>query len=74
MFSAILRPGVELRLVEERHAPALFACVNRERQYLRQWMPWVETRSTEEDIRAFIRGALEQFAANQGFSAGIWAH
>lgn len=72
MFSAILRPGVELRLVEERHAPVLFALVEREREYLRQWMPWVDSRSSEDDILAFIRGALELFAANNGFSAGIW--
>jgi len=50
----------------------LFACVDREREYLRQWMRWVEGRSSEDDIRAFIRGALEQFAANLGFSAGVW--
>jgi ribosomal-protein-serine acetyltransferase len=72
MFSAILRPGVELRLLEERHAPVLFALIDRDREYLRQWMPWVDTRSSEDDILAFIRGALERFAANKGFSAGIW--
>lgn len=72
MFSAILRPGVELRLVEARHASVLFALVDREREYLRQWMPWVDSRSSEDDILAFIRGALERFAANQGFSAAIW--
>jgi ribosomal-protein-serine acetyltransferase len=72
MFSAILRPGVELRLLEERHAPVLFALVDREREYLRQWVQWADSRSSEEEILVFIRGALERFAANQGFSAGIW--
>jgi ribosomal-protein-serine acetyltransferase len=73
MFSAILQPGVELRLVEERHARALFAAVDRDREYLRQWMPWVDATRTEEDILAFIRRSSEQFASNSGFSAGIWA-
>ncbi len=73
MFSAILRPGAELRLLEERHAPALFSRVEREREYLRQWMPWVDVTRTEEDILAFIRRMLDTFASNQGFSAGIWA-
>jgi ribosomal-protein-serine acetyltransferase len=72
MFSAILRPGVELRLLEERHAPVLFALVERDREYLRQWMPWVDTRSSEDDILEFIRRALGHFAANNGFNAGIW--
>jgi ribosomal-protein-serine acetyltransferase len=73
MFAAILQSGVELRLLEERHAPVLFACVNREREYLRQWMAWVDSRTHEDDLLAFIRGALEKFAANKGFNAGIWA-
>jgi ribosomal-protein-serine acetyltransferase len=73
MFTAIVGPGVELRLLEERHAPALFALVDRERQYLRQWLSWVDTRSSEEDILGFIHDALELFASGKGFSAGIWA-
>jgi ribosomal-protein-serine acetyltransferase len=74
MFRAPLRPGFELRLVEERHAPAIFAAVNRERQSLREWLPWVEATRTEDDALAFIRSSLEQFAANNGFAAGIWNH
>lgn len=73
MFSAIIRPGVELRLVEERHAPAIFALVDHERQYLRQWMPWVDATCTVDDTLAFIRRVMQDFASNLGFSAGIWA-
>jgi ribosomal-protein-serine acetyltransferase len=73
MFSAILQPGVELRLVEERHAPAIFAAVHRDRQYLREWISWVDATRTEDDILAFIRRSMEMFATNRGFSAGVWA-
>lgn len=73
MFSAILQPGVELRLVEERHAPVLFAAIDREREHLRQWLSWVDATRTEDDILAFIRRSTEQFASNSGFSAGVWA-
>lgn len=73
MFSAILQPGVELRLVEERHAPALFATVERDREYLRQWMPWVDATRTEDNILAFIRRSMELFVSSHGFSAGVWA-
>src|ERR1700679_2747795 len=73
MFSAILRPGVELRLLEERHAPVLYALVDREREVLRQWMPWVDATKGEDDTVAFIRRVLELFATNRGFSAGIWS-
>ncbi len=73
MFSAILQPGVELRLVEERHAPALFTAIDREREHLRQWLSWVDATRTEDDILAFIRRSMEQFASNKGFSAAVWA-
>jgi ribosomal-protein-serine acetyltransferase len=72
MFRASLRPGVELRLLEERHAATVFALVERNRKYLREWMPWVDTTVTEDDTLSFIRASLEQFAGNYGFAAGIW--
>jgi ribosomal-protein-serine acetyltransferase len=72
MFSATIRPGVELRLPEERHAGALFAVIGRERERLRQWISWVNLRTSEEDILTWIRAVLEQFGDNKGFSAVIW--
>lgn len=73
MFTTPLRDGFELKLLEERHAPTAFAAVARERDRLRQWLAWVDTTHAEDDTLAFIRGALEQFASNNGFAAGIWS-
>jgi ribosomal-protein-serine acetyltransferase len=72
MFHARLRPDLELRLLEERHAPAVFALVDEDRGDLREWLGWVDASKTEEDTRAFIRAALERFASNTGITAGIW--
>ncbi len=72
MFRAPVRPGLELRLLEERHAPTVFALVDRDREYLREWLPWVDATTTPDDTLAFIKASLEQFAANNGFAAGIW--
>jgi len=72
MFKAQIRPGIELRLLEERHATAAFQLVNQDREYLREWLAFVDTANTEEDWRSFIRVSLEQFAATEGFAAGIW--
>src|SRR5260370_33763273 len=70
MFSAPLRDGFALRLLEERHARTLFVAVEREREHLRPWLPWVDATRTEEDTLGFIRSVLEQFAENRGFAAG----
>jgi ribosomal-protein-serine acetyltransferase len=72
MFRATVRPDVYLTLLEERHAPALFGLVERERKQLRDWLKWVDVTRTEDDIAAFIRRTLEQFAAGDGLNAAIW--
>jgi len=72
MFSALLRPGVELRLPEEQIAAALYKVVDAEREHLQPWLAWVSQRTSEEDILAWIRAVREQFAENKGFSAVIW--
>lgn len=72
MFRAILRPGVDLRLLEERHSPLIYALVDQNRERLRKWFAWVDATNSEDDTLAFIRRSLEQFAANNGFAAGIW--
>jgi len=72
MFSAPLRDGFELRLLEERHATEMVATIDRNREHLRQWLPWVDATRTVEDALAFIRSSLEIFAAHQGFTTAIW--
>ena len=72
MFLARLRPDLDLRLLEERHAATVFALVDRDREYLREWLPWVDSTLRQEDSLSFIRASLEQFASNSGFAAGVW--
>ena len=72
MFRAQLRPGLDLRLLEERHAAEVFAVVDQNRRHLEEWLPWVDATLTVDDSLSFIRASLQQFAANEGFAAGIW--
>ena len=74
MFRCEVRPGVELRILEERDAEEAFAAVDANREHLRQWLPWVDATPDPAPAREFIRKSLEQFARNEGFSAGIRVH
>ena len=67
-----IRDGVCVKLLEERHAPELFAVVDRERAYLREWLPWVDMSTEVEHTLNFIKTSLQQFAGNDGFAGGIW--
>jgi ribosomal-protein-serine acetyltransferase len=72
MFRVQLRPDLEMRLIEERHAGPVFALVNQDREDLRQWLPWVDSNRAESDTLTFIRGALERFASKTEVTAGLW--
>jgi ribosomal-protein-serine acetyltransferase len=72
MFRREIGDGVYLKLLEERHAPAIFALVNRDRKYLRKWLPWVDLTKQVDDTLKFVKITLVQFANNEGLCAGIW--
>ena len=61
-----------LRQLTESDALPLFNVIDRNREYLRQWLPWLDTSRNADDTLYFIRTTLEQYANNDGFAAGIW--
>jgi ribosomal-protein-serine acetyltransferase len=72
MLFATPRPGLELRLLEEQHAEEVFALVDKDREYLNEWLPWPILTLALDDTRQFIQRNLQQFADNLGFAAGLW--
>ena len=74
MFSTQVDKGLELRLLEARHAEALFGLIDENREYLGYWFPFVEKTKTVENSRTDIREALEGFSKGDGFQLGIWLH
>jgi ribosomal-protein-serine acetyltransferase len=71
MFRLQFRPDAALVLLEERHAAEIYGIIQRDREYLAEWLPWVDMTRSVGDIAVFIRKSLEQFARNEGFHAGI---
>ncbi len=49
VFQKTIQDGVYLRLLEERHAPEVFAAVDQDRAYLREWLPWVDGTTKVDD-------------------------
>src|SRR5438270_4759143 len=72
MFARHITDELELRLIEVRHAPEIFDAVDRNRLHLRRWVPWVDVNNSSDDTRKFCETAMKQFAANDGFQAGMW--
>lgn len=66
--------GLTLRSFESADAELFFRLIDRNRMYLRRWLPWLDTAKTVDDTRFFVDSAMQQRAANNGFQAGLWAH
>src|SRR5260370_31523571 len=72
MFRLPIRENVYLQIMEERHAEAIYTVVDRNREHLRAWLPWVDETTSSDYTLQFIRKSLQQFALNEGFSSAIW--
>jgi ribosomal-protein-serine acetyltransferase len=72
MFLRKIAPGIELRLFELRDAETIFKVVDRNRAYLREWLPWVDLTTSPEHIRSFIGRVRDQFDSSRGPQTGIW--
>ena len=72
MFAQRIDDEIKLRIFDERHAAESFALVDSNREYLREYMPWVDDTRFDEDTRAFIRRSRADMANENGFAAGIW--
>lgn len=72
MFTYKIDEDLELRLLETRHAEQLFLLTDGSRDYLREWLPWVDYTTEVEDSKNFIETGLKQFGDQNGFQAGIW--
>jgi len=63
---------MELRLFDLTESDTLYATVECNRGYLREWLPWVDRTQSVTDIREFITRARLQFENSQGPQCGIW--
>ncbi len=61
-----------LKLRHKEDAEAIFLLVDKHREYLRPWFPWVETTRTTEDVEKYILGEHENFEKKIGADFGIW--
>jgi ribosomal-protein-serine acetyltransferase len=72
MFRHTVADGIELKHFEQGDADTLFALVGRNREHLREWLPWVDRTDSAEQVRQFIWRVRAQFLAGLGPNCGIW--
>ena len=70
-FPIAVADDLELRLLDEPDAEELFALVDRNRAYLRRWLPWLDQNTEVGHTRAFIQATRKQHTDRNGFACGI---
>ena len=72
MFCFRVDSSLELRLIEERHAEEYFQLTEQNRDYLKQWLSYLDAHRSVEDVRRVLRGNLVGFADGTRLNPGIW--
>ncbi|MBO0993896.1 GNAT family N-acetyltransferase [Bacillus sp. SD088] len=71
MFVHPVDEELYLRMVEEEDAEELFRLTDQSREYLREWLPWIDRIKSKEDSIAFIQSSQQGFAEFTSMTLGI---
>jgi ribosomal-protein-serine acetyltransferase len=70
MFRLVVGDDIEIRLHEESIVEELYALIERNRSYLKEWMAWAD--QGREESSEFVKRALQDVATGEAYEAGIW--
>ncbi len=71
-LTLVIDDTLTLRPFQPEDAAALFALTDSNRDYLKQWLPWLNTVRQESDSLNFITDAAAQANAKKSYQFGIW--
>jgi ribosomal-protein-serine acetyltransferase len=71
MFAHRLNDRHSLRQLTVNDTAELFAVVDANRAYLRQWLPWLDMTRSISDTRRFLDGTVQQCQNNHSIQAAI---
>jgi ribosomal-protein-serine acetyltransferase len=69
-----ISPDLFLRVLRPYEAGALFSLVQKNREHLRQWLPWIDATRGPADSRRFLELSYSGFLRGAGFSFGVRHH
>jgi ribosomal-protein-serine acetyltransferase len=72
MFTRQLTDRIRTGLTIPQYAEELFSLTDRNRTFLRQWLPWLDETKTIGDTRAFLTQQLHRFADGESLHVTIF--
>jgi len=64
-------PKVTLQAITIADAESLFSIIDKDRAYLREWLPWLDYSTSVANTAAFIAECEKEYAENRGYVATI---
>ena len=68
MLTLRVNDTVELRECGPHHASALFALIEANRAYLREWLPWLDETVRVEHVERFLRDSRRKAEQSNGYT------
>ena len=62
---------ISLHLARPELAPAIFEAVDSQREYLREWLPWVDSTKKLKDTEAYIKESMRHNTGGAGLTTFI---
>lgn len=71
MFVHTINADLSLKLKEIRDAEELFNLTDSSRDYLREWLPWLDMTTKVEDTIKYIKQSVKDYAENKSMNTII---
>jgi ribosomal-protein-serine acetyltransferase len=72
MFSRTITDEISISLAVPQHAEAIFSLTDRNRDYLRRWLPWLDGTKAASDTKQFLEQQLLRFARGEALLVSIF--
>ena len=71
MFYRHIDDELQLAIILPLYAGALYTLVDQNRDYLREWLPWLDDTTQPKDVEDFIKSVVTQMADGRGLACII---
>lgn len=73
MLNLAIREDAYMRILDAHEAAVLFALTNKNRTYLKRWLPWLDRTTAPDDSLRFVEGCRDRYANREALEAGLFS-
>lgn len=64
----VVNQDIELWLVVKEHVEAIYQLADKDRNYLREWLPWVDKTKSSKDVTNYVERANAAYKSKKGYN------